>query len=50
MMGTVADCWNWGGSWGWGMMAFGGVWIAAVLALLIWTIVRLTGRPARDGR
>jgi hypothetical protein len=32
------------------MMVFGGVWMAAFWGLLIWAIVRLTGRPARDAR
>jgi hypothetical protein len=46
MMGNLADC----GSWGWGMMATGGVWIVAFSALVIWAIVKLTRLDtARDG-
>jgi hypothetical protein len=46
MMGNLADC----GSWGWGMMAVGGVWMLAFWGLIIWALVALTRRgTAREG-
>lgn len=37
------------GTWGWGMMLFGLLWMALLIGLPIYLVYRFTTRPQTDG-
>jgi uncharacterized membrane protein len=39
--------WGYGFGWGWFMMAFGGILWIAILAILVWALIRWWERKAR---